>query len=105
MTSEEFNDIYSVGTSVNYHPIIGRSEHIKTITRSEAWTLPNGQAVVKVKGNAGCVSLEAISIAPSVERYVQLGRKTEDHKLDCMCEDCQEFLKQGDLVHEMGLQA
>jgi hypothetical protein len=105
MTSDEFNSIYSPGTSVNYHPIIGQPEHVKTITAGEAWTLPNGKAVVKVKGKAGGVSLDAISIDPEVEKYARLGRKTEDHNLDCLCADCQEFLIQGDKCHSMGLQA
>lgn len=105
MTPEEFNDLYSVGTSVNYHPVIGQHDHIKTVTRSKAWTLGCGEAVVKVAGKPGCVSLEAISIAREVERYARLGREIEGHELDCLCADCQEFLKQGDIVHEMGLQA
>jgi hypothetical protein len=105
MIPEEFNSIYSIGTSVNYHPIIGQPEHIKTITRSEAYSLPNKEPVIMVVGKAGCVSLDAISIDPEVEKYVRLGRIAESHKIDCLCGDCQEFLIQGDKVHAMGLQA
>lgn len=105
MTPEEFNDLYGVGTSVNYHPIIGQADHVKTLTRSEAWTLPNGQAVVQVAGKAGCVSLEAISVDPEVEKYAQMGQRVESHELDCLCVGCIAFVEQGDIVHGMGLQA
>lgn len=105
MTSEAFNSIFSVGTSVNYHSIIGRPEHVKTITRSKARTLPNGQGVVQVAGKVGCVSLEAISIDPEVEKYAQMGQRIASHEWDCLCAGCIAFVEQGDKVHAMGLQA
>jgi len=75
------------------------------ITYSDAWTLENGKAVIQLVGKAGYVSLEAISVDPTVARYAQLGRKIMEHPGDCLCSNCQEFLKQGDIIHEMGLQA
>jgi hypothetical protein len=61
MTAEEFNKLYPIGTTVHYHPMIGRENHIVTKTRSSAWSLPSGQEVVMVEGRAGGVALEAIS--------------------------------------------
>jgi hypothetical protein len=105
MTPEQFNELYGVGTSVNYHSIIGRPEHVKTRTRTEAYWLLNDQAVIMLEGKAGCVSLDAISVDPAIAKYAELGLKIMEHPGDCACQDCKEFLKQGDVVHEMGLQA
>ena len=105
MTAEEFNNRYSVGTSVNYHSIIGDPAHVKTVTRSEAWELGSGHVVVQVKGKSGGVSVEAITIDPEVEMYINLGLIVETHNLGCLCDDCKEFLKQGDVIHAQGLQA
>lgn len=62
MTADEFNEQYSVGTRVKYHPIIGREAGIETKTRSEAWALRPDVHLVLVEGKAGGVSLEAITI-------------------------------------------
>ena len=98
MTAEEFNALYCVGMSVNYHPIIGQPGHAKTKTRSDAWTLPGGQHVVQIEGKAGCVSLDAITIDPELEKFARLGVKVEDHHLDCGCADCEAFLRHGDAL-------
>jgi hypothetical protein len=105
MTSEQWNYLYGVGTSVNYHPVIGLPDHEKMITYSDAWTLESGEAVIQLVGKAGCVALDAISVDLAIERYAELGQKIMEHAGNCKCDDCQEFLKQGDIVHEMGLQA
>jgi hypothetical protein len=105
MTAEEFNQRYDVGTSVNYHPIIGDPEHKKTRTLSEAWTHGSGEPMVKVEGQTGGVSLEAITIDPEIERYIDLGNKIENHPLDCLCSDCRAFMTQGDKTKAMGLRA
>lgn len=91
MTPEDFNSLYPIGTEVNYHPIIGQPDHVKTKTRSQAWTLKNKEAVVMVEGKAGCVSLEAISIDPKVERMAELSSKMRNHGLFCECSDCKEY--------------
>lgn len=62
MTADEFNEQYAVGTKVKYHPIIGKEEGIETETRSEAWALRPDVHLVSVKGKAGGVSLEALTI-------------------------------------------
>jgi len=69
------------------------------------YSLPKKEPVIFVEGKAGCVSLEAISVDPAVERYAQLGKLTEAHRIECLCGGCQAFLEQGDLVHSMGMQA
>ena len=52
----------TIGRAVNYHSIIGRPESVPTVITSEPWELGNGHIVIKVKGKAGGVSLEALSI-------------------------------------------
>lgn len=64
MTANDFNVLYPVGTTVKYHPIIGGAEFIETKTRSEAWHLGHGEAVVKIEGRAGGVSLRALELPP-----------------------------------------
>jgi len=51
----------TAGRAVNYHSIIGRSESVPMTIASDPWELGNGYIVVKVKGKAGGVSLEALS--------------------------------------------
>ncbi len=50
-----------IGTAVNYHPVIGRSDCTPTRIRSEIWELGHGEKIVKVEGVAGGVSLMALS--------------------------------------------
>jgi len=103
MTAKEFNRLYGVGTSVQYHPTIGDPKHTNTKTRSDAWTLPGGQHVVQIEGKSGCVSLDAITIDPEIEVYAQLGSQMEDHPLACFCADCQAFITQGDKLRQRAL--
>lgn len=62
LSAEEFNRRFPVGTAVIYRPIIGGSEQHRTRTRSTAWTLGNGAAVVAVEGFIGGMALEAIEV-------------------------------------------
>ena len=62
MTADQWNAMYDVGMEVNYYPVIGRREHINTRTRSEAWTLGDGTAVVKVDGRTGGVNIYNVII-------------------------------------------
>lgn len=64
MTAKEWNGKYPVGTPVFYHPIIGEPSGRKSKTRSEAWTLGHGAAIVKIEGQAGGVLLEALEVMP-----------------------------------------
>ena len=51
VTSEQFNEIYPIGTKVVYQPLIG-GEGIDSKKRSEAWNLGHGTAVVMVFGKS-----------------------------------------------------
>ena len=62
MTEDEFNDTYIIGTKINYYPIAGEDAHLKTTTRTPAWTLPNGEVIVSIVGRSGGVSLKHITI-------------------------------------------
>lgn len=62
ITAAEWNQRYPVGTAVRYHPIIDEKDFITSRTRSEAWELGHGAAVVKIEGRAGGVALEAIDV-------------------------------------------
>jgi hypothetical protein len=59
----EFNDQHPIGTPVTYRPLRGSDENIlATATRSEAWALPSGEAVVMVERKTGGVSLDHIEV-------------------------------------------
>ena len=61
--AETFNGMNQVGTPVTYYKVIGDpTSAVQTKTRSEAWVLPCAEAVVKVEGCAGGVSLDAIVV-------------------------------------------
>lgn len=61
--ASDFNAQYAIGTPVLYHGIIGDpATAVATKTRTEAWALSCGEAVVSVEGKSGGVSLEAIKI-------------------------------------------
>ncbi len=61
MTAAEFNARYAIGAAVTYTPVLGGPEQIPTRTRSDAWTLGSGHAVVLVDGSIGGVAVQAIS--------------------------------------------
>jgi len=61
MTSEQFNSKYTVGTHVVYQPVQD-GEGVQTKTRSEAWELGHGAAVVMVEGKSGGVSVEHCTV-------------------------------------------
>jgi hypothetical protein len=59
--AEIWNNTVPVGTPVRYWPVMQAGEPLTTKTRSEAWTLGSGTAVVKVEGIAGGVALSHVS--------------------------------------------
>ncbi len=61
MTSEEFNAKYPVGTPVVYQSLMG-GEGVQSTTRTPAWDLGCGAAVVSIKGKSGGLSLEHITV-------------------------------------------
>lgn len=57
MTAKEWNKKNPIGTKVKYWPVADSPEYKDSETRSEAWSLGDGHAVVLIKGQAGGVSL------------------------------------------------
>jgi hypothetical protein len=59
-----WNAKHPVGTPVVVSPYRGcdDDELIKTATRSEAWPMPSGHAVVKVEGKAGGYGLGFVKV-------------------------------------------
>lgn len=62
MTAQQFNQQYPIGTAFKFFPIMGLPAFEETTTRSEAWALGHGAAVVKVEGRAGGVSIEHLEL-------------------------------------------
>lgn len=62
MNAETFNAKYPVGTRFNYHSLVRGAKHQPTQTRSEAWEISPGVAVVKVNGMPGCVAVASLTV-------------------------------------------
>lgn len=54
---EHFNEHVPVGTPVLYWPGAPEGQGRKSVTRSKAWVLSSGAAVVMVEGYAGGIAL------------------------------------------------
>jgi len=61
MSAEEWNASCPVGTPVAYRSWHGAAP-VSTRTRSEAWELGSGDAVVLVEGKSGGVALFALEV-------------------------------------------
>lgn len=77
LTAEQWNERYPIGTAVIAYPGV-RPEYaaeigltdfprLETSTRSRAWNLCHGEAVVSVDSYAGGISLEHIDLATALE--------------------------------------
>lgn len=53
---------FSVGDRVHFHPIIGGKHDGKVYEISHIGDIPSREGVAWLKGKAGCVALEALSI-------------------------------------------
>lgn len=62
MNAEQWNGAHLVGVPVLYRPVKGRAEATYTKTRSAAWGLPSGEAVVNVLGITGGVALDHLTV-------------------------------------------
>ena len=63
MTAEEWNRKYKVGTVIKYYPWLGPNSSAEiSKTRSEAWELGNGDAVVLIEGRSGGVALRNVEV-------------------------------------------
>ncbi len=60
MQANAFNEKHPIGTPVVYRPVFGQHSVAEAETRSLAWVLPSGVAVVQITGKAGCVSLQHV---------------------------------------------
>lgn len=56
-----FNEAHPVGTPVRYWPGVREGDGIESVTRTPAWLLGSGHAVVSVEGYAGGIALTHIS--------------------------------------------
>lgn len=68
-TEGTWNAAHPVGTRVRYWPVLPPIESappLDTTTRSEAWCLGDGTAIVKVVGKAGGVHLGHIELLDTV---------------------------------------
>lgn len=54
---------YKKGQIVYYHPIIGKESDGERYEILNFWKLGHGHPVYKLKGKAGCVSEDALSLA------------------------------------------
>lgn len=62
MTATEWNDQFPIGTRVRYWPIIGSPGYTDHETRSEAWELGHGIAVVSLTGKSGGMALSHLHV-------------------------------------------
>lgn len=58
MTIKEWNEKYPIGTPVRYFPILHLDDFIDAKTRTEAWPLGHGAAVVSIEGRSGGMGLD-----------------------------------------------
>lgn len=57
MNADQWNEMYPVGTLVQYQPIKDEQFEAPVKTRSEAWTLGSGHPIVKIEGRTGGVHI------------------------------------------------
>lgn len=66
-TAESWNVAHPIGTRVRYwsvYPPHGSAPPIDTMTRSAAWALGDGSAVVLIAGRSGGVWLSHVEVLP-----------------------------------------
>lgn len=63
-SAEEWNRRHPVGTPVRYWPAAREGAGRESITRTPAWTLGSGHAVVSVEGHAGGIALTHVDPDP-----------------------------------------
>lgn len=57
-----WNKHVPIGTKVKYYPIAGEEKYICEETRTPAWILSNGEALVSITGRSGGVALSHIEL-------------------------------------------
>lgn len=87
MNADDWNATYPIGTPVLAWPWTRDDEPLKTHTRTPAWTLGHGAAVVSVEGRTGGIALTHIEVAPGLCRAVSehgdVCVNPEDHRGLC----------------------
>jgi len=63
MGIDKFNKEFKIGTQAMYQSVLCISKFKKVEIASEAYEIPSGEIVVKLKGMAGCFSIEHIKPA------------------------------------------
>lgn len=58
-TAEQWNERHPVGTRVRFRD---STNDLRTVTRSAAWTLGGGTAVVAIEGKSGGVGLDFLTL-------------------------------------------
>lgn len=62
---DQFNDLVPIGSPVAYWPGLRRGPGVLSATRSAAWLVGGGAAVVLVEGYAGGIALTHVMPYPS----------------------------------------
>jgi len=70
LSAEAWNAIYPPGTPVEVSPILLEPPAYKTRTRSAAWIVGSGDALVSIEGKTGGYWLDALRVLTE-EEYVQ----------------------------------
>ncbi|WP_326642973.1 hypothetical protein OG884_06020 [Streptosporangium sp. NBC_01755] len=87
MTADEWNETHPIGTPVLAWPGVREDEPMVTRTRTPAWTLGHGAAVVSVDGYAGGIALTHVEAVPGLCRAVSehgdVCVNSEDHSGLC----------------------
>lgn len=60
MTADEWNRRHPVGTPVDAWPGSRDTAPVRTRTRTPAWTLGSGDAVVSIEGRSGGIALDHV---------------------------------------------
>lgn len=66
MTADEWNERYPNGARVRFRPVDGVVTSIETTTRTRAWALGHGEAIVAVHGRAGGVGVEFLEVLEAI---------------------------------------
>jgi len=68
LTAEQWNALYPIGTPVTAYPDARDDKPLHTRTRTPAWTLGHGAAVVSVDGVSGGIALTHVDPNPTSQK-------------------------------------
>ena len=83
VTADLFNETYPVGTRVRYWPLANDPKCFDTETRTPAWTLGHGDAVVSLVGFSGGVALDHLAHLAPVRKWLLANDNTPDECPGC----------------------